>query len=220
MFLCVTCPVILIFLAGLSSFGILNISDRVATAVGLLFLFAQIGCAVFIFITNSGKLSKFDYFEKEAFETEYGVDGMVREKMAAHEHTNMIALTTGVLMCILGSVPLIITSVMGLSNFVILCMVCLLLFFVATATYLFVAICGVHSSYKVLLQTDGYTVSAKKTNKKLEVVTRIYWMFIVVVYLAVSFITKRWDFTWIIWAVSGVLYALIRVIGESIVKEG
>ncbi len=219
-FLCVTCPVILIFLAGLSSFGILNISDRVATAVGLLFLFAQIGCAVFIFITNSGKLSKFDYFEKEAFETEYGVDGMVREKMAAHEHTNMIALTTGVLMCILGSVPLIITSVMGLSNFVILCMVCLLLLFVATATYLFVAICGVHSSYKVLLQTDGYTVSAKKTNKKLEVVTRIYWMFIVVVYLAVSFITKRWDFTWIIWAVSGVLYALIRVIGESIVKEG
>lgn len=219
-FLCVTCPVILIFLAGISSFGILNISDRVATAVGLLFLFAQIGCAVFIFIINSGKLSKFDYLEKEPFETEYGVDGMVREKMAAHERTNMIALTTGVLMCMLGSVPLIITAVMGLSSFVILSMVCLLLFFVATATYLFVAICGVHSSFKVLLQTDGYTVSAKKTNKKLEVLTRIYWMFIVVLYLAVSFITKRWDFTWIIWAVSGVLYALIRVIGESIVKEG
>ena len=45
-------------------------------------------------------------------------------------------------------------------------------------------------------------------------------MFIIVIYLAVSFITKRWEYTWIIWAVSGVLFALIRVIGESIVKEG
>ncbi len=219
-FLCITCPVILILLAGMSASGIFGLSERAAAAIGLLFLFAQIGYAVFLFISRSGKLSKFAFLEEEEFETEYGVDGMVKEKMAAHEEVNTKALIFGVLLCVLSSVPLIITSVLGLSPFVIVCMVCLLLLLVATAAYIFITVCGIHSTYKILLQDGDYTVSAKKTNKKLSALTRIYWMLIVVIYLAVSFLTRRWDYTWIIWAVSGVLFALIRVIGETFVKEG
>ena len=70
----------------------------------------------------------------------------------------------------------------------------------------------------VLLQTGDYTVEKKKKNKKLEPLNRIYWLFITVLFLAVSFTTQRWDYTWIIWAVSGVLFALIRVIGESLIN--
>ncbi len=219
-FMCITCPVILILMAGLSESDIMNISDRVATAIGLLFLFGQLGYAIFLFISKSGRLAKYDFLENEAFETEYGVDGMVKEKLAAHEEVNTRALTIGVLLCVLGCVPLVITSVMGLPSFVIICMVCLLLLLVATAVYLFITICGVHSSYKILLQDGDYTIAAKRTNRKLENLSRIYWLFITVIYLAASFITMRWDRTWIIWAVSGVLFALIRVIGDSLIKEG
>ncbi|MCR5477039.1 MAG: helix-turn-helix domain-containing protein [Lachnospiraceae bacterium] len=218
-FLCVTCPVVLIFLAGLTQIGASVISDRAAVAIGLLVLFAQIGYAVFLFITKGGKTSKYEFLERETFETGYGVDGMVREKLSAHEEANTRALTAGVLMCVLGAVPLVICSVMGLPAYVIVWMVCLLLLLVGCAVYLFVSVCGMHSTYKILLQDGDYTSAAKKTNAKLETLTRVYWMLITVAYLAISFITMRWDRTWIIWAVSGVLFALIRIIGESVVKE-
>ena len=218
-FLCITSPVVLMFLAGLQQSGMCRISENACGAIGLLCLFAQIGCAVFLFISKGGKLSKYEYFEKESFETEYGVDGMVKEKLSEHESMNTRALTTGVLMCVLGAVPLVVTSVLGLSNFVIVCMVCLLLLLVGCAVYLFVSVCGVNATYKMILQIDDYSKENKKKSAKLEPLTKAYWMLIVVVYLAVSFITMRWDRTWIIWAVSGVLFALIRIIAESFVKE-
>ncbi len=218
-FLCITSPVILIFLAGLSNAGMCRLSENTSVAIGLLFLFLQIGIAVFLFITKGGKLSQYEFLEKEVFETEYGVDGMVKERLASHESINTKAMTTGVLMCVLGAVPLVICSVLGMSQFIISSMVCLLLLLVATAVYLFVSVCGVNNSYKMLLQIGDYTNEMKRKNKKLDPLTRGYWMAMVVIYLSVSFLTGRWDRTWIIWAVSGVLFALIRIIAESFIRE-
>ena len=217
-FLCITCPVVLILLAGLQSAHVITASENVVVAIGLLVLFAQIGTAVWLFISQGGKLGKYAFLEQESFDTEYGVDGMARERLAASEPYNTRALTVGVLLCVLGCVPLVITAVLGAPSVVIVAMVCLLLLAIGCAVYMFIAICGVYSSYKVILQADDYTAEQKKRNKKLEPLNRIYWLFITVVYLAVSFITGRWDITWIIWAVSGVLFALIRVVGESLIN--
>lgn len=217
-FLCVTCPVILILLAALQNGHFINTSENIVVAIGLLFLFAQIGLAVWLFISQGGKLKKYEFLEQESFDTEYGVDGMVKERLSASEPYNTRALTVGVMLCVLGCVPLVITCVLQAPNIVIVAMVDILLLAIGCAVYMFIAICGVNSSYKVLLQTDDYTAENKKKNKKLEPLTRIYWLAITVVYLAASFITGRWDFTWIIWAVSGVLFALIYVIGESLIN--
>ncbi len=216
--LCITCPVILILLSGLQAGGVLKIGEGPCAAIGLLVLFIQIGTALFIFLSRTGKLSKYDFLEQEAFETGYGVDGMVKEKMAAYEPAYTRALTTGVMLCVLGVVPLVLTSVMNAPSAVIVSMVCLLLIAVAVAVYLFIAVCGLYNSYKILLQTDDFTPDNKRTNNKLAPLSGIYWMFITVVYLAVSFITMRWDRTWIIWAVSGILFALIRIIAETAIR--
>ena len=218
-FLCITCPVLLIFLAGLSETGKFGINEKTAVALGLIALFAHIGVAVYLFISNSGKLSKYEFLEKEDFETEYGVDGMARARLEESEMTNSRALVTGVLLCVLGVVPLIICSVMELPQIIIISTVCLLLFAVACGVYMFVAICGVTTSYKILLQMDDYTSRAKRTNDRLEPLTRAYWLLITAVYLAVSFLTMRWDRTWIIWAVSGVFFALVRAIATTLVGD-
>ena len=194
----------------------ISISARLSSVYLLAFVFLLL---VFLFITKGGKLSQYEVLEKEAFETEYGVDGMVKERLPSHESINTKAMTTGVLMCVLGAVPLVMCSVLGMSSFIITSMVCLLLLLVATAVYLFVSVCGVNNSYKMLLQIGDYTNEMKSKNKKLDPLTRGYWMAMVVIYLSVSFLTGRWDRTWIIWAVSGVLFALIRIIAESFIKE-
>ena len=218
-FLCITSPVVLIFLAGMSNAKICSLSEKASVAIGLLFLFLQVGYAIYLFITNGGKLTKYEFFEKGVFETEYGVDGMVKEKLSAFESTNTKALTTGVLMCLLGAVPLVVCSVMEMSSFVITSMVCLLLLVVATAVYLFISVCGVHGTYQMILQTGDYTREEKKRSAKLEPFVRVYWLTITFVFLGVSFLTNRWDRTWIIWAVSGILFALIRIIAASFIKE-
>ena len=41
----------------------------------------------------------------------------------------------------------------------------------------------------------------------------IYWGIVTAAYLAVSFLTYRWDMTWIIWPVAGVLYgAMVEIL--------
>ena len=217
--LCITSPVVLLLMSGLYNDRMIDISEGASVAIGLVFLFIQIGIAIFLFISRSGKLGKYEYLEQERFETGYGVDGMVKEKLAASEPAATKALTAGVLMCVLGVVPLVICSVLNMPNFIIVSMVCLLLLLVACAVYMFISICGVTASYKILLQTGDYSPERKRKEKKLAPFTRIYWLLVVFVFLAVSFLTMRWDRTWIIWAVSGILFAIVRGIAEMIIRS-
>ena len=216
--LCITSPVVLILLSGLADSGHFPMGSGAAAAIGLTILFAQIGIAIYLFITNAGKLKKYEFLEQEAFETEYGVDGMAKARLDENESMNTRALTIGVLLCVLSAVPIVVCSCLGLPSLIIVSMVCLLLLAVGVAVYIFVGICGVNSSYKVLLQTDDYTPGKKRKNAKLEPISRIYWMAIVVIYLAVSFLTRRWDMTWIIWAVSGVLFGLVCAVMDAVTK--
>ena len=57
----------------------------------------------------------------------------------------------------------------------------------------------------------------KKNNKVLERISGVYWMAATVVYLAWSFITFDWGFTWIVWPIAGVLYGLIAAICNAVI---
>ena len=218
-FLMITCPVILVLLAGISSSYPDILTEKAATVIGLLFMFIQIGVAIYSFVINSGKLMKYKFLEEEAFETAYGVDGMAKDRLAEYEASNTKALTLGVLLCVLCAVPLVITSVMEAPNIVIICMVCLTLILVGIAVYLFISVCAVYSSYKILLQTDDYTPNMKRKNKKLDALSSSYWIMIVIIYLVTSFLTKGWHFTWVIWAIAGLLFALVRNIAQAMIKD-
>ena len=218
-FLMITCPVILVLLAGISSSYPDILTEKAATVIGLLCMFIQIGAAIYSFVINSGKLMKYKFLEEEAFETAYGVDGMAKERLAEYEASNTKALTLGVLLCVLCAVPLVITSVMEAPNIVIICMVCLTLILVGIAVYLFISVCAVYSSYKILLQTDDYTPNMKRKNKKLDALSSSYWIMIVIIYLVTSFLTNGWHFTWVIWAIAGLLFALVRNIAQAMIKD-
>ncbi|MCR4866504.1 MAG: helix-turn-helix domain-containing protein [Lachnospiraceae bacterium] len=218
-FLMITCPVILVLLAGISSSYPDILTEKAATVIGLLCMFIQIGVAIYSFVINSGKLMKYKFLEEEAFETAYGVDGMAKDRLAEYEASNTKALTLGVLLCVLCAVPLVITSVMEAPNIVIICMVCLTLILVGIAVYLFISVCAVYSSYKILLQTDDYTPKKKLKNKKLDALTSSYWILIVIIYLVTSFLTNGWHFTWVIWAIAGLLFALVRNIAQAMIKD-
>ena len=139
--LCIVSPILLVVLAGISESGLL--SERVAVALGLTALFLCIVVAVFFFVLYGAKLEKFEYLQKEDFETTYGVDGMVRDKQSKTSELYTKLIVTAVLMCVVAPVPLIISAVLGASDMFIISMVGVLLATIALAVYIFVAVgCG------------------------------------------------------------------------------
>lgn len=79
-FLCIISPIALILLSGISESKIFPLNEDLAGGLGVVMLLMIVAAAVVIFIAQGMKHSDFEFLEKEEFETEYGVDGMVKEK--------------------------------------------------------------------------------------------------------------------------------------------
>lgn len=216
--LCIMSPICLILLSAFSDAQLFNVTENLVAAIGVSVLLLMVAAAVTIFVYCGFKDSPFEYLEKETFETEYGVTGMVKEKQKAFKSTYTKSNIIGVALCIMAAVPLIATS-FSENDVLILAMVCVLLLFVAVAVFLFVAAGVRWSSMQKLLQEGDYTDKKKKENLIKEKLGGIYWPIIVAIYLAWSFISGDWHFTWIVWPVAGVTFAVVENVYSLIKKE-
>ncbi len=212
--LCILCPVLLIFLAGLSETGIIGITENTAVACGLAALFILVAAAVFLFIRNGSRIERFEYLEKEEFETAYGVTGLVKEKKAEFDSFYSKYLALGIILCVLSPLPLILASVItgGNKEVIAVSMVSLLLCIVAFGVYMIVRVAIINSGYQILLQEGDYKVVEKKASSALGTANGLYWSLVTAVYLTWSFITMRWGNTWIIWPVAAVLCAPVMIL--------
>lgn len=216
--LCILSPVLLIVLSGLSEGGIFGISPNVAGGIGLSTLFLMVAVAVFIFIKSNNETKKYDYLETEEIETEYGISGLVREKKNAFSNKYNMFISIGVVLCVLSSLPLIVSGFLTDKSYIITSMVGILLVIIAIAVNMFVRVGMINSSYEKLLQEGDYTIGKKKTSTVIGKVGGIYWCVVVAVYLAWSFSTMRWDISWIVWPVAGVLFGAVTSIVKLVIK--
>lgn len=216
--LCIVSPIALIVLGGLAESRVLGISENAAGGIGMVVLLLLVACAVFLFVRQGNKTKKYEYLETEEIETSYGVTGLVREKKNEFSGKYAASISIGVVLCILSSVPLLLSAFLTEKEYVIVAMVGVLLFIVAIAVNMFVRVCTINGSYDRLLQEGDYTQEQKKASRKIGLIGEIYWGIMVAVYLGVSFVTMRWDLTWIIWPVAGVLFGAVTSIVKLISK--
>ncbi len=202
--LCITCSVVLIFLAGLSGCGF--VSDALAVGVGLGVLFAFIAIAVFIFIKCDAETKQYEYLENEDIETEYGVIGLVKEKKKAFEQKTTNYTVIGTILFICCSIPLIISTLVGAPDWIVVGMVSLLLILVAVGVNLVIRVSGMNESYDKLLQEGEYSDKGKERRKKIGPFVSLYWGLATAIFLGYSFLTGRWDISWVVWPIAGVLF--------------
>lgn len=215
---CIICPTLLIFLDGMaSSFG--KLSEGVTEGIGLIFLFVCVAWGVYNFIVSGISLSKVEHLEKEVFETEYGVTGMVKEKKIAFEPDFIRGIALGVVLCIVAVIPVIITGVMEAPDYVTAGAVVMLFCLIAWAVHMIVRVAIVKDSFDTLLQEGDYSKAEKKTNKKMDPIVGAYWSIVTAGYLAWSFWTMRWDMTWIVWPVAAVLFAAVNGILRAFIHK-
>lgn len=199
-------PVALLLLAGIAESPDYNLAEDPAMAVGLAVLLLLTAVGVFIQITDRNKLSRFEYLERESFETEYGVSGMVKEKKRDYESRYSLGLAGGTVICIVAVIPLLVAGVMETSDLVLILCVDLLLALVALGVNLMVRVSTIKESYDTILQAGDYAKNKKRIQAKMGAFSAAYWCFTTAIYLGWSTWRQDWEESCIIWAVAGVLY--------------
>lgn len=180
--------------------------DGAPDVIGVVLMFLIIAASVSLFII-SGMLSKpFEFLEKEGIDTEYGVSGMVKDKQAKHRAIAIRDIVIGVMLCILSPVPAIISGDSAAAPILLLCMI-------AAGVFLFVRTGITSGGYEKLLEEGQFTKEKKlaDNNEKLVAIMGIYWLIVTAAYLLWSFLTNRWDITWVVWPVAGLLCGVVKL---------
>ena len=215
--MCILSPVLLVILRTMADDRVFHIKETFAAGFGCVFLFGLIAAAVFLFITYGIRESHLEHLEKDNFETEYGVSGMVREKRNAYEPVFTRGIAIGVVFCILSVVPLIFAGAMEAPDYICGIFVGVLLFLIGIGVNQIIRVSMVKGSYDTLLQEGEFTKEEKHLKKKTDAFSSAYWCLATAIYLGWSFWTTRWDITWIIRPVAGVLFAAILGIVKIVI---
>ena len=200
--LCILSPSLLIVLSTLQESSLLSLSEG--------------GAGVALFIKNSIEGDRFHYIEKELLNTAYGVNGMVQEKKSRYQGTYTSQMILGIFLCIIAASPIFISMIIyGEDDLHTALAVPFLLLFVAVGVFRIVKTNIIWDALNMLLEQGDYRREKKMDEYKNENVGQIYWCLVIAIYLGYSFITRRWDISWIVWPVAGVGYGAVRGIVNS-----
>ena len=222
--MCILSPIVLILLEGLRESGRIDVTETAAAGIGLLFLFLLVGGAVALFVVSGITGKRYEYLSQEIFETEYGVDGMVRERREREHGSFVSQLVTGIVMCVVSAIPIFAAMILPPTD----AKTEELRYCVAVSTLLVIVAFGVwmivragirRGSCSILLQEGDYSKEKKTEQKSTQTLSAIYWGVVTAGYLAYSFITNNWQRSWIVWPVAGVLYGAVIAIYSSVHKS-
>lgn len=211
-FLCVISPVCLLLLAAMSEVQRFGISENAAAGIGLCILLALVAVGVSLVLSQAARVKEFDFLEKEPFETEYGVSGMVRERRRDYQETHTRRCIIAAVLCILSAVPLFAAMCFDAPDLCYVAAVCALLVIAGTGAALFVLTCTQTGAMDQLLEEGDYTRRKKARSGVMSTVSLIYWLSVTAIFLFYTFGPKgngQPQYSWFIWAVGGVLYAAV-----------
>ncbi len=220
--LCVVSVIPLLLLSAATTVPGTSVSEPLAAGAGLAALLVLVAAAVALFVSCGFKDAPYEFLGREPFETEYGVDGMVREKRKAYRpayaKTNIIAAC----LCVLSPIPLF-AGLVTENEFLIVAMLTVTLLLAGVGAALF-TLSGVRwAAMQKLLKEGDYAPRDQRTARIKETVSTVYWLTATAVYLAWSFLTNAWDLTWLVWPLAGILFAAVmgvcRLVTEREAKK-
>jgi len=210
-FLCIISAIPLLILGAATEVPAYHISENVAAGVGLTALLVIVAIAVAIFIFCGFKNAPFDFIDKEPFETEYGVEGMAKDRQKAYKDTYTKCNVVGTCLCILSPVPLFIGGFTENDFFAVIMLSVTI--FLAGIGVVFFTVSGVRwASMQKLLKEGEFDPEEKRKKRIKETIGKVYWLIATAVYLGWSFLTNEWEITWLVWPIAGILFAAIKCV--------
>lgn len=218
-FLCIISPIPLISFTTLCQYQRFHMAENLAISIGLSFLIICITIAVILFCLCAFKVKKYDFLEKEDFSLENSVkEYAVKEKEAYQNHYHRYQIL-GIALCILSVLPIFIFL-----NYEFLesIAVCFLLLFVSIGCFFLVLAGTYQNALDKILQTGDYTPEQKKKNALKSKISAIYWLVVTAIFLYYTFGKNgngQMQYSWIIWAIAGVLFGVVMIIIDLISRR-
>lgn len=212
-FLCIVSPICMLMLGALSEYSILGISEDMATGIGLCILLVLVTIGVVVFLSCDAKVKAFGYLDKEVFETEYGVAGMVEDRKKHFQSTYSSLNIKGTVLCILSVIPLFIAASIN-NDILAVCALCMLLVIVGIGCAAFTYGGVIQGSMDRLLQEGDYTRENKQRKHWIGSISAIYWLIVTAVFFWYTYGPNgngHPRYSWVIWAIAGVLYGALVV---------
>ncbi len=216
--LCILSPVLLILLGGLAEAEKISLSEDIAGMMGVVILLLIVAGAVAMFLMTSLRGKQYEFLENMDIDTAYGVSGMAKERRAEYAEKHSRLLIVGIMLCVVAAVPMLILAMTKYTNntdVLPIVGVDAMLITIAIGVKMIVLTCIRHDGYDKLLEEGDYT----RLNKRAGKYDGVYWAISLAVYLGWSFITNRWEFTWIVWPIAGVLYVAYHEIMRAIFRS-
>lgn len=219
-FLCIVSPIALLILSAISesTAGVLN--ENIANGIGMIVLIILVAIAAVMFISSGSKTAPFAYLEKEKFETEYGVSGMVKERKAQYKDLHTKHNIVGTCLCVTALIPLFIGAIINADSDLFLIIMLSLSFLIAgVGVICFIKTGIIWASYEKLLQEGEYSKENKEKPSLSSAIYTAYWVIAAAVYLGYSLSSNNWGQSWIIWVVAGVMFPAIVAITNAFDKK-
>lgn len=201
-------------------FDILSMGSDFAEDIGVVFMFLLIAAGVGLIVYSSIIMRPFNFLSHERIDTEYGVEGMVKEKQSKYQLKHALYIVIGIAIIILSPIfPIIFDAIESKSiDFDSLGAV-FMFAFIAVGVYIIVHTSMINSVFKLLLEDREQLYENKTKDHRTAKVMSIYWLTITAVYLGYSFISFDWGRSWIIWPVAAVISPIVGIITNSIKKK-
>ncbi len=219
-FLCILSPICLIILGAMSEVADYGISEGLAGGIGMIVLLVLVAVATAVFIYCGSQTSPYSYLDKEKFETEYGVLGLVKERKAQYKKTHTRNNIIGASFCVTALIPLFIGVMIDENNDLLLTVMLSFLFVFAGAGVVFFIKSGiVWASYEKLMQEGDYSKEHKEKSPLVSAIYTAYWVIATAIYLWYSFAANSWEISWLVWVIAGGIFPMVIAITNACCKK-
>lgn len=198
--LCVLCPVLLIILAARADARL--VSDGVVVGVGLSVLLVLVAIGVVLFVLAS------------RFRFEGEGNASVRAALKKWINTNnrfyVVIIAVAAALCVISAVPLFVAIATDAENAIVVCnAVACMLGIVSVGVALFIYVGVIKESAARLLACNEQSSKQQQKKQLFENISSLYWTLALAVYLIWSFLSQGWGYTWIVWSIAGVAWAVV-----------
>ncbi len=208
-FLCINCVV----------FPILTDALHINDIVGVVLMFVAIGAGVVLMCLCNASLEQWRYIRNEPCSIDAVSIDYLKNKIRDFTPTYSVLSSVGVLLCILCFIPAAIFDELG-GRFMDDLSGALLFVFVGAGVFMMVYAKQIKKTYHRLLNLNDqidFEEDEKKSiekiqNKNVRAIMSAYWSVVTCIYLCVSFLTFRWELTWLIWPIAAAVNTIIRAI--------
>lgn len=217
-FLCIISLIPLFILGGMSELPDKPISENTAGGIGMIIMLVLAAIAVGIYVYTGSQSAKYEFLEKEPFETEYGVSGVVQERKKAFHNTYVKCNVIGTCLCVLSPAALFAAAINGVDFFAVI-MLCVM-FVTAGVGVMFFIYAGVrNAAMDKLLKTGDYSEEKKPSPFK-RIVSTVYWLAATAAAIMWLLIDKSEDSRfWVIFPVAGVLFPAVMGICSLVERK-